>query len=306
MLAYDQLLLQKLLKSNYKLQTPEKIKKHDEEVEERWKMLRNRKYSDSITFYTQHMWDKGKISKDNYTGNPKLPNTPNESDKIIKEEKSTKTGEFSAIIQHYMKYKKGKEILDKTNCTSSELQVSTGSLNSLRNEDFKSKKNELNKQNYAAYNEDEGTLDSFNIKPSRKAESKVRETELIHSQFKENLKEEVQFYEKRLDSEYVKWLKKQSVELNSQLSSKKPFNTKKIFVKIPKFVNDTVELKREKQKAEESFYMYDEKYGYQYPVGKNIEGKIRVPSKQQKKDSVYKVGNCVYDEDGEFLYKIPG
>ncbi|GBM13385.1 hypothetical protein AVEN_54399-1 [Araneus ventricosus] len=296
---------EKLLKSNYKLQTPERIKAHDEEVEERWKILRARKYSDSITFHTQHMWDEGKILKDNYKGNPKLPNVPNETDKIIKEEKRTKTGEFSAIIEHYIKYKKEKEALDKTTCTSGELQISIGSINSLRNEETKSMKNVLNKQNYVTHDEDKETLDSFTLKSRKKPDSTINETELLHSQFKENLKEEMQYHEKKLDSEYEKWLKKQSVELNSPQTSTKPFNTKQLFTKIPKFVNGTVELKREKQKASESLYMYDEKLGYQYPTGKSIKGKIRVPSKQ-KKASVYKVGDCVYDVDGEFLYKIPG
>ncbi|XP_055947090.1 uncharacterized protein LOC129980730 [Argiope bruennichi] len=291
--------VKKLLKSNYKLLTPEKIKAHDKEVEDRWELLRARKYSESITFYTQHMWDEGKILKDNFNGNPKLPNVPSETNKIIKEEKSTKTGEFSSIIQHYIKYKKEKEALDKTTCTSTELQVNIGAMNSLKNEESQS-----NKKNYVSYNEDEGTLDSFTSKSRKKQHNIIGDSELLHSQFKENLKEEMKFHEKKLDSEYVKWLKKQSVELNFPPTSTKPFNAKQAFTKIPKFDNDTVELKREKQKAGESFYMYDEKHGYQYPTGKRIKGKIRVPSKQQKQASVYRVGDCVYDVDGEFLYKI--
>ncbi|CAL1284827.1 unnamed protein product [Larinioides sclopetarius] len=252
------------------------------------------------------MWDEGKILKDNYKGNPKLPNAPNETDKIIKEVKRTKTGEFSAVIEQYIKYKKEKEVLDKNTCTSCELQISIGSMNSLRNEETKSKKNVLNTQSYVSHDEDEGTLDSFISKSRKKPDSNINDPELPHSQFKENLKEEMQIYhEKRLDSEYVKWFKKQSVELNSPQIETKPFKAERVFAKIPKFVNDTVELKRGKQKASESFYMYDEKHGYQYPTGKSIKGKICVPSKQ-KKTSVYKVGDCVYDTDGEFLYKIPG
>ncbi|GIY30074.1 hypothetical protein CDAR_445421 [Caerostris darwini] len=294
--------VKKLLRSNYELRTPEKIKKHDEEVEQRWEILKARKHSDLITFYTQKMWDEGKILKENYKGNPNLPNKPASADKkIIEEEKNIVTGEYSAIIQQYIKYKREKDAHDnsKAICKADELQFNCNSIDSLKTE---KPKNLLNKKKYIVY--DETHSNNLDMISSKKKLRPLQETDVLLSQFKENLKEDMSSHKSELDSEYTKWIKQQSKGSKILQTSKKSYDTKMEFQKIPKFVKDSIELKKEKSKTEEHFYLYDDKLGYQHPKGKNIKAKIHVPSKL-KKAKEFQVGNCVYDEDGELLYKIP-
>ena len=37
-----------------------------------------------------------------------------------------------------------------------------------------------------------------------------------------------------------------------------------------------------------------------------IKDHIKIPKKVWKKDQIYKVGDCFYADDGEFLYRVPG
>lgn len=54
-------------------------------------------------------------------------------------------------------------------------------------------------------------------------------------------------------------------------------------------------------------YIYDEKHGYQYPLGvidQSLDS-IKVPKDKKQKQKFYRKGDTVYDENGEFLYRIP-
>lgn len=37
-----------------------------------------------------------------------------------------------------------------------------------------------------------------------------------------------------------------------------------------------------------------------------IQEKIRIPKKEWKKGKIYKINDCFYSDDGEFLYRVPG
>ncbi|PRD34078.1 UNVERIFIED_CONTAM: hypothetical protein NCL1_15697 [Trichonephila clavipes] len=295
--------VKKLLKSNFELRTPEKIKEHDTEVEKRWEILKSGQHSDSITFYTQRMWDEGKIIKENYRGNPNFPNASIKEKKTIKQEKKV-IGEYSAIIQLYIDYKKEKDAKNKLACTNSELQVKNHSKNSLNNKKSKKSASMLNMKNYYIDDEKEvKNVDMFTSKRALKFKF-AEETDIQHNQFKQNLKEEIS-HKNELDSEYDKWIQKQSAADDKPQIPVKSVNIKEVFTKVPKFAKDTIELKGENSKNGEQFYIYDDKHGYQYPAGKNVKRKITIPAKLRKEGNMYKIGQCVYDEDGELLYKIP-
>ncbi|GFU08936.1 uncharacterized protein NPIL_203451 [Nephila pilipes] len=292
--------VKKLLRSNFELRSPEKIKEHDAEVKKRWEILKSGQQSDSITFCTQHMWDEGKILKENYSGNPNLPNVSYQ--KVIQKEKKI-IGEYSAIIKQYIDYKKEKDT-NKLASTSSELQVHNDSGNSVN---IKKSKKSVSMFDMTKYIDDEKETNNTDIyipKHPQKFRS-IAETDVLHSQFKQNLKDEISSHKNKLDSEYDKWIKKKSIAVDKPQTSAKSANIKEVFTKVPKFVKDTVELKKENTINGEQFYIYDDKYGYQYPNGKNIKAKITIPTKVRNKSGTYKIGQCVYDEDGELLYKIP-
>ncbi|GFQ69619.1 uncharacterized protein TNCT_269231 [Trichonephila clavata] len=295
--------VKKLLKSNFELRSPEKIKEHDAEVERRWEILKSGQHSDSITFCTQRMWDEGKIIKENYRGNPNFPNESIKEKKIIKEGKKV-IGEYSAIIQQYIDYKKEKDAKNKLTYTNSELQVKDDSKNSLNNKKSKKPVTMLNMKKYYIDDEKEvKNVDMFATKRAVKFRS-VEETDIQHNQFKLNLKEEIS-HKSELDSKYDKWIQKQSVVDDKPQIPVKSANIKEMFTKVPKFSKDNIELKGENSSNGKQFYIYDDKHGYQYPAGKNVKRKITIPAKLRKEGNIYKIGQCVYDEDGELLYKIP-
>lgn len=52
-------------------------------------------------------------------------------------------------------------------------------------------------------------------------------------------------------------------------------------------------------------YLYDEKHGYQYPLGIVDESLRSIKVPKGKKQKFYRKGDIVYDENGDFLYRIP-
>ncbi|KAL5004172.1 hypothetical protein ScPMuIL_017628 [Solemya velum] len=60
-------------------------------------------------------------------------------------------------------------------------------------------------------------------------------------------------------------------------------------------------------RPESRSYIYDDINGYQHPFGKIDKdiSELRIPYHKQSRGHIYQKGNIVYDEDGEFLYKIP-
>lgn len=41
-------------------------------------------------------------------------------------------------------------------------------------------------------------------------------------------------------------------------------------------------------------------------IGKDPPGRIQVPAKKWKKGCTFKIDDCYYDDDGTFLYRVPG
>lgn len=44
----------------------------------------------------------------------------------------------------------------------------------------------------------------------------------------------------------------------------------------------------------------------QVELANHIEMKIHIPKELYKEDAIYKVEDCFYDDQGEFLYRVPG
>jgi len=54
-------------------------------------------------------------------------------------------------------------------------------------------------------------------------------------------------------------------------------------------------------------YIYDPETGYQKPyesASSKIEDRITIPDELRKSGATYKVGDCYYDEHGEFMYRV--
>lgn len=299
------LYFQKLLKSNYTLRSPEKIQQHDAEVAERWACLQSRTPSPLISPYTQRMWNEGKIMKEHYNGNSSLPNVPPVINKTVIQQEEKEVGEFSSIIRQYVEYKKSKQSPRNIPNTSEQLQISNASTKSQKNKKQLAKSNVLNSNRYHVDDEtDDKDYITTAFRPSTKRNRNEDLGELLHSQFKENLKEEVNSKNFSSDPRYAEWMDQQSAEEKPKASPKQ-VDSKELFTKIPKFKKETFELNREMSKDGGHVYYYDEELGYQHPKGRVVKSKIRLPNKSNKKGTLYKVGQAVYDEDGEFLYKVP-
>ncbi|XP_035217469.1 uncharacterized protein LOC118190794 [Stegodyphus dumicola] len=294
--------VKKLLKNKFVEKRPEKIKLHDEEVAKRWKILQSGRDSSFISPVTQRLWREGKLIQNYYSGNPNLPEVPHDhAHEILKEEKEECIGEFSSIIKSYVEYKK-KTALEKN--PKSPLKSSS------ENELIKLENNSRDRQKGSSsifspgYFASEEADEHSSVYTKRKKAKEIGETDLLHPQLKEHFAGEVDRKKSKsaAETEYQKWIQKQ-LETEKIATSKQPYNAKEFFTPISKYQKDYIELKRDSSESDE--FIYDDRIGYQHPKGKNIKPKISIPSKLHKQGKLYKRGQCIYDADGEFLYKLP-
>lgn len=282
------------------LTSPEKIKAHDEDVARKWEILKSGKFSDEITPTTQKLYKEGKLVDDYFSGNPNLPTTPPSSKKVIELKKNEPVGEFSAIVKTYYDYEKRKLLESKENC---EKQVSVRDNNPTENSEKKTfkLKNAL-KFKVASEEYDDDT--NPEVYPNLKKKVEYN-NEIPFSQFKEILKDENEVKLKsKYKNEYDTFVQQQISMNNKNVKSEKPEQQQSCFMKIQKYEKENINLMFEKDQKFTKIYKYDDKLGYQHPIGKNIRGKVNVSSKQHKKGKLIKIGKCIYDEDGEFLCKV--
>lgn len=292
-------IFQKLLKCNFVFTCPEKIKAHDEDVARKWEILKSGKFSDKISLLTQKLYKEGKLVDDYFSGNPSLPTEPPPK-KVITLKKNEPVGEFSAIVKTYHDYKKKKLLESKENC---EKQVSVRDNDLTKN----SEKKNFNAKNALKFKVASEEYD-HDTNPEVYANLRKRVVyngEIPFSQFKEILREENEVKLKsKYKNEYDSFVQQQISITDKNVKSEKPEKQQSCFMKIQKYEKESVDLTFEKDKKLTRIYKYDDKLGYQHPVGKNIRGKINVSSKQHKKGKLIKIGKCIYDEDGEFLCKV--
>lgn len=96
--------------------------------------------------------------------------------------------------------------------------------------------------------------------------------------------------EKRLESgKYVTEEEKMLLQRQLEKAEVKPVELKTMDLELVKNKHVTAVIKPEK---EYKHLMYPEK--------------ITIPAKLRKKDGLYKLNDCFYDEYGDFLYRVPG
>lgn len=292
----------KLLKNNSVLTCPERIKQHDAKVTQRWDILKTGRWSPLISDITQQLYRKGELIQTNYSGNSTLPKKM--ENKIISDDKVKQkvVGEHLSIVKKYLDSKESRvaALTNQQNSTMTPKDSTVDSKNHSFDDDEKYLVTSAIGLKYKRQDK--------NKKPLNKILGKDRTfgVDMPHSEFKENIQEEL-FKNKYKSSDqvkYQKWIEKQD-EISKKATPNKPYDTKNLFSKISKYEKDTVEAKIDKNRKGSVVYMYDEKLGYQYPKGKVTRGNIKIPPRMQGKQTEYRVGNCIYDEDGHLLYKLP-
>lgn len=125
-------------------------------------------------------------------------------------------------------------------------------------------------ENPSKYDKPHTTLDQFTEKLARKSE-------------KGSIKPNEEFMLKNLEK------KQEDLEITEEEDASKSIATLKSLNKT-KYYNSEVSKVVKKQ----------------VPVMENYPERIRIPKSLYKPGSTYKLNDCYYDDDGEFLYRVPG
>lgn len=161
----------------------------------------------------------------------------------------------------------------------------------------------MKKYKYAAEEFDVKDADP-EVYPIRSRKNPDNVDDIPFSQFKEVLREETsQKFKSKYKNKYDDFVMQETSKTEQAAAASEPVSEEDCFSPIQKYEKRSIEVMYEGNGRAKNVYKYDEKLGYQYPTGKNIKGKIKIPSDLKKGKNV-KVGQRVYDADGEFLYTV--
>ncbi|XP_076305237.1 uncharacterized protein LOC143222516 [Tachypleus tridentatus] len=295
--------IKKILKSKFTSATKDRIRKHDKAVLRNWKILTGEQKG-LISPLIKQLWSEGKLLPEHAACNKSLP-IPKSSEVMVSSvptNKNTKRTSFLSIVKPYVDIKKQETSVNHSEKSDKEyssnverptIQVKIGSKSSSVEEPV----------------DDLLTATSFS-----KQGKYYSNTLVTQSQFQMNLMNEINNKKHKTESDeaYQKWIKSKMVE-RPKTPSPVETNQEEIEPKpelVPKFnSSETIELKADiSEKGNISqLYIYDSQHGYQHPFGRHdrIQRKIHVPHHLRKEGVLYKVDDCFYDEDGEFLYRVP-
>ncbi|CAN8032859.1 unnamed protein product [Ixodes persulcatus] len=275
----------KLLKTQFLEATPERIREHDLGVSLKWKALKEGRFDDGISPVTRQLYLEGKLSEDHSYGNSSLP-TPPPTDATsrqlcVQSRYNRKPGEFSRLISGYL-HLKDKEEASDADVPKREMPYEDRHLKDLES--------------------------ATTLKSLKRHGSHVR-----FQEYKDAALERIGS-DPEIEGEWSKWLQERGV--NPQASED--------VVDVPHaeaFVESSAPVSEiQPGSVDEMFEIYRDRTlertlpenarkDLEYPLTGEapFERQIKIPPRLKKKNaaSMYRVGKCYYDEDGEILFKVP-
>ncbi|XP_014677664.1 PREDICTED: uncharacterized protein LOC106817510 isoform X2 [Priapulus caudatus] len=294
--------VKRLLKSEWAPRSEVELRAHDTKVSRRWKALRTGKGLKQlgISQRTLQLIDEGKIQIGNGEAIKTLP--IGKVDMMLFQRMDTKTiqpvsGPFTKMIKEYIEAKKS--------------ALTSGT------DENKATVRMLSKSNPAKVSAETRRQDPQEQSYSRVAFNK---TEVKLAEVKEELEDQANTIttgDEDLDSLYQEWVRGQ--KRLKQAVRQIPHKEKSLQEENAKAARVTTRGKYKEHfpmqyddHQQESF-VYSSNSGYVNPLGKkpSYPDKIEVPRQSQKtagsEDGItYRRGNVFYDENGDFLYKVPG
>ncbi|CAN8006716.1 unnamed protein product [Ixodes hexagonus] len=277
----------KLLKTQFLDATPERIRQHDHGVSLKWKALKDGRFDDKISPVTRQLYLEGKLCEDHSYGNsafPMPPQTDATSKQLrVQSKHNRKPGEFSKLISGYL-HLKNKDERPNVEAPEQEMRYEDKHL-----EDVES---------------------ATTLKQMKHYGSHVR-----FQDYKDAALEKISS-DPELETEWSKWLRERNVEPRASYD----------VVELPDTAEDVATEKytapvSESQpgSVDEMFDIYKDRtiertvpdqgekdLGYPLAGEAPFQRQIKIPPRLRKRNaSVYRVGKCYYDEDGEILYKVP-
>lgn len=275
----------KLLKTQFLEATPERIRLHDLGVSLRWKALKEGRFDEKISPITRQLYLEGKLSEDHSYGNSSFP-MPSQTNTTIKHlrvlsKHNRKPGEFSKLISGYLH-------LTKKDGAPDGKMPNWETYDDKHLKDLESATTLKQMKNYGSH--------------VRFQEYKDAALEKINS-------------DPELEGEWSKWLQERAVEQRASkdavdLSNAEDFAADKYSVQVlesqPESVDEMFEIYRDRTIEKSVPDRAGKDLEYPLTGEAPFQRQIKIPSHLRRRSaSMYRVGKCYYDEDGEILYKVP-
>ncbi|XP_044756499.1 uncharacterized protein LOC123315030 [Coccinella septempunctata] len=260
-------IIKKVIKSNWKIENVERMKKHDESVMENWRKLKNNEFEDLPDELVSHLkkFSNRKINHHTY-------DNVEDYSKIEYKPKLTCT-EFSEIITSYEELTRKDE-----SPTAIEGKISNTKGNV---PDFKKKISQPNKMKDRIRMESSIEEDTFFTEPIKNKQPMTLGT--LRNKLQNDLEKGG-----NVTSEDV-----QIIEMDRELVEKAPESESSVDqLDYTKYNTGKLMKIDEKKPKDYDHLVYPEK--------------IKIPKKILKKGHTYKLNDCFYDSDGTFLYRVPG
>lgn len=274
----------KLLKSQFRTATAERIAEHDRHVQLKWKALKTGKGDEKISPTTKKLYMEGKLREDQAYGNRTLPMPQQENDIQTLELSrfSPEPGEYSKLIATYLKLKNPEKGVPG---------------NKYEKVHRKQKYDDL-------YTEDIAAATSLKTRGSHGRHVRIDEYRAAGTKDSQPYKTEGMNFKAatHVGTEYasdtVSAMPRDTdgtVTLEGTTGHDENFD-----------ILEAAKYKRDETLSEQLRSEIAKGYKYAPDSDEVLRRHITIPSHSKKQGSaVYRVGKCYYGEDGEILYKVP-
>ncbi|GAB1605976.1 uncharacterized protein LOC115218035 [Argonauta hians] len=307
--------LWKLLSSSFVLRTPEQILRHDSQVHNRWKKLKKELSLDegSVSPEFQHLIESGKLELlKNAGGLMEAPKLPTEMITRTTANTQRKVGRFESIVKDYVKLSENSK-----RASNNANQLVSGKLRS--SEEDKNPK--ILKEDNSDELETDWSALNYKQKEINNVSSQQFDVEIsgnVATQTSEELMKNVpRKIRKTMKSGHINLADLTYLEAYQLFETRKMYDTNQ---PSSSSLSQTVNPKKDEINSSNTASLLEEllpKYSNdtfkdspkmvsRFPSFA-VEDTINIPEhKKQGKGCVYKKGNAYYDENGEFLYRVPG
>ncbi|XP_047354269.1 uncharacterized protein LOC124950882 [Vespa velutina] len=310
--------IKKILKSNWSYKSVERILQYDATVINNWKLFKTGKLSVSPVL-REHL---AKFKDRNIV----LPNRHLLAEKLIppkSELPKPKSTFFTNIVQSYLDQNRSDQCNNKILQNNTEAITDTNLLNNTVNNNIISKnmldkgnpmkQKILHKDNIAliGYNSVSSkkkiTFDEFAKKELKKIYAKCPEEGITllnayKNQFKKLDNTFSDINDDIVQSEHIKTLKEKEVEEKKELI----FSTSIQEEKLTSLKKSEPPQLVPTDKKDSKLDTYVKAWNKKIKEHEVYSRPIQIPQNIYQKGKTYRISDCYYDDDGEFLYRVPG
>ncbi|XP_046621235.1 uncharacterized protein LOC124305660 [Neodiprion virginianus] len=305
--------IRKIIKVRWHARNADRVLKHDQQVINNWQKFKRGELPLEPRI-RQHL-EKFKNRKIT------LPDKAEVEQKLLPpppEFKKPQSQLYTGIIQNYLKEKKGHDENNEVVCLSGSDEVDNGSENNYESKDLMHEYSKNSVENNLTFNPNQNHH-VISLRDTKSLKTRIRNSDkplTLDKFFEESVKNMgtipsledkvlMDTYKKKVELETMKNQKMESVDRSSLQNFSASAESKLPMAAVERR-NEAKNVEVPDDSKEMGLQTYVKVWEKKVIRDEHYSEVIKIPKDKYKKGKLYKIRDCFYDDDGEFLYRVPG